>query len=144
MPYTLTVSRELFVPRDLVFQVWTERDHVSAWYSPGSEFVRTVSIDLRPGGTYQFTWTAPDGAHWVQRGEYRSIEAPAGFRCSQCFEAGFGDGYCTELSVALADARGSTGILIRQEGFPSAATRDAQRQLWSDLLDQLEAYFSVI
>ena len=133
MAHSLTLSRELFVPRDLVFQVWTEADHLSAWYSSTADCTREVSVDTRA-----------DGTRFAQSGEYQAVDSPAGFRCSQHYEEGFGEAFGTQLTVALADAAGSTSIDIQQQDFPSAASRDAARQLWSDLLDQLEGYFSVI
>lgn len=144
MAHSLTLSRELFVPRDLVFQVWTEADHLSGWYSPAADCTREVSADVRAGGRYLFVWTTPDGTRFAQSGEYQAVDSPAGFHCSQHYEGGFDRALHTELEVALTDAAGSTRIDIQQQGFPTETTRDAARQLWSDLLDQLETYFSII
>ena len=144
MAHNLTLSRELFVPRDLVFQVWTEAEHLSAWYSPLADCAREVTADARTGGQYLFVWTTPGGTRFAQSGEYRRVDPPAGFHCSAHYEEAFEGAIHTELSVALADAAGSTRIDIQQQGFPAESSRDAARQLWSDLLDQLEAYFSVI
>lgn len=144
MAHTLTLSRELFVPRNLVFQVWTEVEHLSAWYSSAADCTREATADARAGGQYLFVWTTPDGNRFAQSGEYRAVDPPAGFRCSQHYEKGFDGALSTELSVALADAAGSTRIDIQQHGFPTETSRDSARELWADLLDQLEAYFSVI
>ena len=50
MTAELTLSRELFVPRELIFQAWTEADHQSGWYAPEGDFAREARIDARPGG----------------------------------------------------------------------------------------------
>jgi len=144
MAHSLTLSRELFVPRDLVYQVWTEVDHLSGWYSPSAGCTREISADVRVGGRYLFAWTTPDGTRFAQSGEYRAVDPPAEFRCSQWYQEGFDGTFGTQLTVALAEVAGSTRIDIQQQGFPTEISRDSARQLWSDLLDQLEGYFSVI
>lgn len=140
----LSLTRSLFVPRDLIFQAWTEADHLSGWYAPVGGFAREISIDARPGGEYRFVWTDDAGVRYVQGGVFHVIDRPAGFRCTQQLDGGFAEHFATELVVSLAEEGGSSRIDIRQEGFPSAAARDAQRELWEQLLDQLEAYFSAI
>lgn len=140
----LTLTRDLFVPRDLIFQAWTEPDHLSGWYAPAGALAREVSVDARPGGEYLLAWTDAAGVRYVQRGVFHAVDRPVGFRCTQWLEAGFPEHYATELAVSMAEEGGSSRIRIRQEGFPSAATREAQRALWEALLDQLEAYFSAI
>jgi uncharacterized protein YndB with AHSA1/START domain len=144
MADVLNLTRQLFVPRDLIFQVWTEAGHLSGWYSPGAGFTREVSMDARPGGEYLLAWTDDAGVRFVQSGMFHAVDRPAGFRCSQRFEGGFPEHYVTELAVSIEEAGGSSRIDIRQEGFPSAAARDAHRVLWEALFDQLEAYFSAI
>jgi len=144
MPHSLSLTRELFVPRELIFQAWTEPTHLSAWYSPQATMRREIASDFRLDGEYLFAWTGEEGVRYVQRGVFRAIDPPGGFRCSLCFAGGFPDHYRTELAVTLEEEDGSSRILIRQEGFPSEAEKDAQGRLWTKLLDQLEAYFSVI
>jgi uncharacterized protein YndB with AHSA1/START domain len=140
----LTLTRELFVPRELIFQAWTEADHLSGWYAPAGGFAREVSVDARPGGEYLLAWTDDAGIRYVQRGVFHVVDRPAGFRCTQWLEGGFSEHYATQVVVSMAETGGSSRIEIRQEGFPSVVAREAQKLLWEALLDQLEAYFSAI
>ena len=144
MTVGLTLNRELFVPRELIFQAWTEADHLSGWYAPEGDFAREAHIDARAGGEYLLAWTDAAGVRYVHRGVFHAVDPPAGFRCTQCLEGGFPVPCATELAVSMSELGGSSRIQIRQEGFPSTAVRDAQRVLWEALLDQLEAYFSAI
>src|SRR4051794_25157856 len=73
---TLVVSRVFDAPRELVWKVWTEEKHVTQWWGPACFTAPHITIDLRPGGEFQFAMRAPDGAeHWV-KGVYHEIDAP--------------------------------------------------------------------
>jgi uncharacterized protein YndB with AHSA1/START domain len=140
----LTLQRELYVPRELIFQAWTESEHLEGWYAPAPDCVPSASVDARPGGTYRLSWTNAAGAVFVQEGRFSEVARPAGFRCSLCFAGAFPEHFCTELEVRLVDLEGTTRIEITQTGFPSAALRERQRAGWQGFLDQLEGYFSRI
>lgn len=144
MPYTLTLRRDLFVPREVVFEVWTEPQHLVGWYAPMADSERSAEVDLRPGGRFHYRWTGPDGAIFVETGEYLAVSPPEGFTCTLCYEGAFADHFCTNLRVTLTDVGGGTRIDIVQSGYPSAKSRDAHKASWPALLDQLEAYFSQI
>ena len=81
MSYSLSLTHEIFVPRELVFQALTEPSHLSAWYSPAGQAAREISLDLSPGGEYLFVWTDEDDLRFVQRGVFHTVDPPAGFRC---------------------------------------------------------------
>ena len=61
-PPQLTVSRVFQAPRTLVFQAFTDPDHVSAWWGPhGSSRPRDeFDFDVRPGGHQRWTEVAAD------------------------------------------------------------------------------------
>jgi uncharacterized protein YndB with AHSA1/START domain len=51
------ITRIFEAPREQVFEAWTDRDHVAAWYGPAAmETPREkVAIDLRVGGRWELT-----------------------------------------------------------------------------------------
>ena len=48
----ITITRVFSAPRELVFQAWTDPDHLARWFGPaGFEIPRdSVSIEARVGG----------------------------------------------------------------------------------------------
>ncbi len=50
----LVISRVLNVKRDLVWQAWTEPEHIKAWWGPKAFTSSFITIDLRPGGKYLY------------------------------------------------------------------------------------------
>jgi uncharacterized protein YndB with AHSA1/START domain len=141
---SLVVSRELFVPRELVFDVWTHADHLENWYSPGPDFDRHAEVDAREGGAYLLTWTGLDGRAYGQRGRFDSFHVPDKLSYTSIFEVDGEERISTRTHVSFADLGGGTRIDIVVDGYPDGGSRDAHQASWALFLDQLEAYFSVI
>jgi len=137
---TLSLSRDLFVPRELVFDVWTQPEHLAQWYAPGPDFERSAEVDLHEGGAYALSWTGPDGAKQVQRGEFATIKAPERL----LYSADRQSGRPTEIDVRFNDLGGGTRIELHEVGYLTARDIDSATAAWQLLLDQLEGYFSVI
>jgi uncharacterized protein YndB with AHSA1/START domain len=136
----LCLRRELFVPRELVFDAWTQEEHLVQWYSPRPQMPRASRLDARPGGRFVLAWEDADGATGVDEGEFVAISRPQGFVCT----LGPPGHPAGRLEVKLIDLGGACRIDLRHEGFASAAARDERQRLWNALLDRLEGYFTVI
>ena len=72
----IVLSRVLDAPRALVFQVWTDPEHVSKWFGPRGFTTTTHEMDPRVGGRWRFTMRAPDGTEYSNRVEYLEIVPP--------------------------------------------------------------------
>jgi uncharacterized protein YndB with AHSA1/START domain len=75
----ITISRVFDAPRELVFKAWTEPEHFAYWFGGADAEVpvSTVSMDVRPGGTWRATMFAgPDRReiHWT--GVYHEVVEP--------------------------------------------------------------------
>ena len=64
---TATLCREIVsirvfdFPRELVFNAWTDPEHLVHWWGPKG-FTNTFhEFDLRPGGIWRFVMHGPDG-----------------------------------------------------------------------------------
>lgn len=128
------------MPRELVFDVWTQPEHLAQWYAPGADFERSAEVDLREGGAYALLWTGPDGAKQVQRGEFATIQAPERLIYSALRQPG----RATDIDLHFSDLGGGTRIELREAGYSTAMDVASATAVWQLLLDQLEAYFSVI
>ena len=67
------LTRVLAAPRALVFQMWTQPEHVCVWFGPAGFTCDVLEMDVRVGGRWRFTLTAPDGTVYDNRVEYREI-----------------------------------------------------------------------
>jgi uncharacterized protein YndB with AHSA1/START domain len=73
------ITRIFDAPRELVFQAWTDPDHVAQWFGP--EYFETprerVVIDLRVGGRFELTMVQKgSGAEFPVRYEIAELDPP--------------------------------------------------------------------
>lgn len=73
----IAFRRVVEAPRDLVFRMYTEPEHLRHWWGPRHLDLVVCEIDLRVGGNYRFVQRAPDGQEFAFHGEYRVIERPS-------------------------------------------------------------------
>ncbi|GHO47848.1 SRPBCC domain-containing protein [Ktedonospora formicarum] len=60
-----TVERQFAAPRALMFQIFTQPEHLKRWWAPQPFTVPTCTIDLRPGGIWHYSMRSPEGQdHW--------------------------------------------------------------------------------
>jgi uncharacterized protein YndB with AHSA1/START domain len=70
------VEREFAAPQTLMFEVFTQPEHLKRWWAPKPYTVPTCTIDLRPGGIWHYSMRSPEGQeHWA-RSIYREIAPP--------------------------------------------------------------------
>ena len=71
------VATRLFdAPRELVFEMWTDPEHIVQWWGPTGFTTTTYSIDVRPGGVWRFVMHGPDGVDYQNKITYIEIVKP--------------------------------------------------------------------
>ncbi|HTL08517.1 MAG TPA: SRPBCC family protein [Chitinophagaceae bacterium] len=72
----LLVTRVLNAPRTLVWEVWTNPDHIKNWWGPNG-FTNTIySMDFRPGGKWDYVMHGPDGTDYKNKSTFIEIVKP--------------------------------------------------------------------
>ncbi len=56
---TVTITRVFDAPRELVFRMWTESEHMAQWWGPQCFTNPVCEIDVRPGGKILSTCAGP-------------------------------------------------------------------------------------
>jgi uncharacterized protein YndB with AHSA1/START domain len=72
--HTIRLMRHFGVPRALIFQAWTEPEHVTCWWDAAGEPLVVCEIDLRPGGSFKFVTRGHPELPFS--GVYREIAPP--------------------------------------------------------------------
>ncbi len=72
----IVMTRVLPAPRDLVFRMWTEPEHVVRWWGPRGFTTAIQEMDVRPGGAWRFVMRAPDGTEHPNLVRYAEIAPP--------------------------------------------------------------------
>ncbi|RJX37781.1 SRPBCC domain-containing protein [Paenibacillus pinisoli] len=50
----LTIERDFNAPRSLVFQVYSDAEHIKQWWGPRGWEVTVCNLDFRPGGIWHY------------------------------------------------------------------------------------------
>ncbi len=141
--HSLSITHEIFVPREIVFEAWTDPDHLVCWYSPGEGYERRAEVDLQPGGRIRFAWSKPGGESVVQEGEIVAVERP--LRVVYVVKSRDASAHeLNEVSISFVDLGGRTRIEIHQSGLESEDIRRRQAERWQLFFAQLENYLSSI
>jgi uncharacterized protein YndB with AHSA1/START domain len=72
----IVLSRVINAPRELVYEAWTNREHLTKWFGPKDFSCTTHEIDVRPGGTWRFEMRAPDGTVYPNRIDFLEVRKP--------------------------------------------------------------------
>ena len=67
------ISRLLNAPRELVWQVWTQPEHIAKWWGPEGFTITEGKMDVTPGGTWEFVMHGADGSSYTNRVEYLEV-----------------------------------------------------------------------
>ncbi|MDP4131147.1 MAG: SRPBCC family protein [Bacteroidota bacterium] len=70
------VSRVLNSSRELVWEVWTNPDHIKNWWGPEG-FSNTIDkMEMKPGGIWELVMHGPDGRDYKNKSIFREIVKP--------------------------------------------------------------------
>ncbi|MBS1521729.1 MAG: SRPBCC family protein [Bacteroidetes bacterium] len=69
----LLITRTLNAPVELVWEAFTNPEHVANWWGPNG-FTNTIyTMDLRPGGLWELVMHGPDGTDYKNKSIYKEI-----------------------------------------------------------------------
>jgi uncharacterized protein YndB with AHSA1/START domain len=69
----LLISRTVNAPVALVWEVWTNPEHIAKWWGPNG-FTNTISrMDIRPGGEWNLVMHGPDGTDYRNRSIFKEV-----------------------------------------------------------------------
>ena len=72
----LAIARVLNAPRELVWEVWTNPEHIKDWWGPNG-FTNTIfQMDVEPGGVWDFIMHGPDGTDYKNKSIYKEVIKP--------------------------------------------------------------------
>ena len=69
----IRISRLLNAPIELVWEVWTNPEHIKNWWGPDG-FTNTIhTMDLQAGGEWNLTMHGPDGTDYKNKSIFKEI-----------------------------------------------------------------------
>jgi len=70
---TLSIKRTFDAPVELVWEAWTEPEHLSHWWGPQGMPLTIVEHDFKVGGKWKYVMTMPNGGEFISEGQYAEI-----------------------------------------------------------------------
>lgn len=159
----LVITRVFAAPRDRVFSVWTQREHLVRWFGPKGVTIPSCTLQLHPGGVFHYAMRAADGSTMWGRWVFREIVPPERlvFIVSFSDETGgvtrapFNADWPPEMLSTVtfaphAGKGGGTVVMVRWEALNAseierkmfAAGHAGMQQGWTGTFDQLAAYLA--
>ncbi|GAA5169634.1 SRPBCC family protein [Pseudonocardia eucalypti] len=121
----VTMSRVLDAPRRLVFEAFTNPEHLPHWMlGPDGWTMPICEIDLRPGGKWHFGWRNVNGEGMEMTGEYREVSPPDRLVRTESWGPEWPETLCTLVLTDADDDPGRT-LLVDTISYPSKEARDA-------------------
>lgn len=69
----LRISRLLNAPIELVWEVWTDPEHIKNWWGPNG-FTNTITkMEMMPGGSWNLVMHGPDGTDYNNESVFREV-----------------------------------------------------------------------
>ncbi|PYN21645.1 MAG: hypothetical protein DMD76_21520 [Candidatus Rokuibacteriota bacterium] len=135
----IVATRVVDAPREHVFEMFTDRQHVARWWGPKG-FTSTIDeMDVRPGGVWRFVMHGPDGIDYKNKIVYDEIARPERLVYTHTGGAQF-------QATATFTSYGEKTVLAMRMLFESSRERDRVVKKFgaieglSQTLDRLEAY----
>jgi uncharacterized protein YndB with AHSA1/START domain len=139
----LTLTRVFDAPRDLVFQAWTEPEHLKQWWGPSGFTTPKCEVDLRVGGAWKIVMRFPDGSNeHTMQAVYREVLPPERLAFTNVALDKDGNRLLEGVTtVTFADLGGKTKLTLqtRMTGLVSYAGRmlEGMEPGWSQSLERL-------
>jgi uncharacterized protein YndB with AHSA1/START domain len=142
----LAITRTFDAPRDLVYKLFTEPEHLLHWMGPRGFTAMHFTQDARVGGTWRGMLRPDDGSKdlW-QGGVFREISPPERVSYTFAWDDDNGSpGIETLVTLEFTDLGDKTRLTFRQTGFTSDGERDGHRGGWNSSFDRFEEYLGIV
>jgi uncharacterized protein YndB with AHSA1/START domain len=72
----IRMERLLNAPREVVWKVWTQPEHLVKWWGPKGFSTAIHKIEVQPGGVWHLTMTGPDGRDYLNKMVFTEVVKP--------------------------------------------------------------------
>ena len=140
----IVMTRVFAAPRRLVFDAWTNPEHVPHWMlGPEGWSMPVCEIDLRPGGAWHFVWRRADGTEMGMSGVYQEITPPERL----VFIERWGGKWPETLNALVLSEEDGKATMTNTILYPSKEARDAaletgMKEGVARSFDRLEEYLA--
>ncbi|MGX1930054.1 SRPBCC domain-containing protein [Flagellimonas sp. 2504JD4-2] len=70
---TVTIKRTFDAPIALVWEAWTQPEHIAHWWSPKGITTKIIEHEFKEGGKWKFAMPMPNAKEFIAEGVYIEI-----------------------------------------------------------------------
>ncbi len=155
----LVLERVFDAPRDLVFKMFKEPEHLKRWWGPRGWELPVCNVDFRPGGVWHYCMKCVDqnqgefyGMESWGKAVYKDINEPETIVYTDYFSDAEGNENeampATEVTMEFIDLDGKTKLVSRSEYVSAEALKSVMDmgmlQGISETWDRLEEQLSEV
>jgi uncharacterized protein YndB with AHSA1/START domain len=139
----LLITRTFDAPPKLVFELWSDPDHLKRWMGPEGFDCPVAEVDFRVGGRYRGLIRSPEhGDNWFS-GVYREIQPHTRLVFTFTWKnTGPSADIETLITITLAESSGKTAMTFHQTPFSSVAARDRHVGGWTSCFERTNTYLT--
>ena len=156
------ISREFDAPRDLVWAVWTQKEHLARWFGPKGLSLTVGAYDFKPGGLFHYGMKSADGHEMWGKWIFKEIVPPQ----KLVVVVSFSDAQRgvsrhplsatwpleTLATTTFSEQAGKTTVNLRWIAYNATeeerktfdAAHDSMTQGWGGTMEQLTTYLAAI
>ena len=152
----IIVSHIYDAPIQLVFDAWTNPEHLKNWWAPKTYIASYCTVDLKIGGLFRYCMSSPDGVHICGKGVYTEINAPFRLAYLDCFTDKNGNDVppsyygmqldiiqISKVEIDFSEQNNRTTVKIRYSNLAEQGEeREMARQGWLEMFTNLANYLS--
>lgn len=72
----MKMERFFMAPRELVFKMYTESEHIAKWWGPNGWTTTNYQMDVKPGGVWHYCMRSEDGTEAWGKAIYQEVKVP--------------------------------------------------------------------
>jgi uncharacterized protein YndB with AHSA1/START domain len=72
----IIISRTLNAPRELVWDAWTQPEHLIHWWGPEGFNITLQQFELKTGGVWKYMMHGPDGVDYPNQNVFIDVQQP--------------------------------------------------------------------
>jgi len=141
---TVTMVRTLPAPRKLVWEAWTQAEHVAKWWGPKGMDSTVEALDFEEGGEWKISMDTPHGV-FNTFGEYQEIVEHEKIVCSANFPP-----MTTNVTLTIVfedegeNTKMSFSVTHETVEYKEQQVKMGFEKGWGSVFDQLSEFVSTL
>ena len=120
----IVMTRTFDAPCDLVFEAWTNPEHVRHWWGWRTSSMIVCEVDLRPGCAWRYVTREQSGEEVPYKGVYQEVDRPWRLVYTEIYDVEpFNTGDPAVTTATFTEESGRT-LLTLSTLYPSREVRD--------------------